>query len=67
MDIYIVVIEPPLLPQSIKPLPSLHQIRKHEAVGAVEVGSLHILRLQSLKLVFQPLHNFLLTNYSFGK
>ena len=33
----------------------------------VEVGSLHTLRLESLKLVFQPLQNFLLTNYSFGK
>ena len=25
----------------------------------VEVGSLHTLRLESLKLVFQPLHKFL--------
>jgi hypothetical protein len=33
----------------------------------VEVRSLHTLRLESLKPVFQPLHTFLLTNYSFGK
>ena len=33
---------------------------------AVEVGSLHTLMLESLKLVFQPLHKFLV-NYSFGK
>ena len=32
----------------------------------VEVGSLHTLRLESSKLVFQPIHK-LLTNYSFGK
>jgi hypothetical protein len=28
----------------------------------VEVGSLHTLRLESLKLVFQPLHKFLVNN-----
>ena len=27
--------------------------------AAVEVGSLHTLRLESLKLVFQPIHTFL--------
>ena len=32
----------------------------------VEVG-LHTLMLESLKLVFQPLHKFLVTSYSFGK
>jgi hypothetical protein len=34
----------------------------------VEAGSLHPLRLESLKLVFQPLHvHVLFTNYGFGK
>ena len=28
----------------------------------VEVGSLHTLRLESLKLLFQPLHKFLVHN-----
>ncbi|CDQ99354.1 unnamed protein product, partial [Oncorhynchus mykiss] len=36
-------------------------------IYTVEVGSLHALRLESLKLIFQPLHKFLVTNYSFGK
>ena len=31
-------------------------------VDTVEVGSLHTLRLESLKLVFQPLHKFLVNN-----
>ena len=43
------------------------QVQKEESkaimtimIGAtVEVGSLHTLRLESLKLVFQPLHKFL--------
>ena len=33
----------------------------------VEVGSLHIVKLESLKLVFNHSTNVLLTNYSFGK
>ena len=33
----------------------------------IEVGSLHTLRLESLKLVFNHSTNFLLTNYSFDK
>ena len=34
---------------------------------ASEVGCLHTNRLESLKHIFQPSTNFLLTNYSFGK
>ena len=33
----------------------------------VEVGSLHTLRLESLKLVFQPLLKFLVNKLYFGK
>ena len=39
-------------------------------VDTVEVGSLHTLRLVSLKLVFKPLHTFLVNkkvNNKFGK
>ena len=39
----------------------------NSSVYTVEVRSLHTLRLESLKLVFNHSTNFLLTNYSFGK
>ena len=39
-----------------------------QCIYTVEVGSLHTLRLESLKLVFlKPLHKCLITNYSFDK
>ena len=39
-----------------------------DAKDTVEVGSLHTLRLESLKLVFQPLHKFPVHKlYCFGK
>ena len=40
-------------------------VRKTENTGTVEVGSLHTLRLESLKLVFQPLHKFLVNKLKF--
>uniref|UniRef100_A0A4W5RSJ3 Uncharacterized protein n=1 Tax=Hucho hucho TaxID=62062 RepID=A0A4W5RSJ3_9TELE len=36
-------------------------------IHTVEVGRLHILRLESLKPVFQPLHKFLVNKLSFWK
>ena len=38
-----------------------------EYIYTVEVGSLHTLRLESIKLIFQPLHKFLVNKLSFGK
>ncbi|CDQ73317.1 unnamed protein product [Oncorhynchus mykiss] len=58
-----------------KKIPSLFEIVVKPTVDlaqkiaqsyTVEVGSLHTLRLETLKVIFQPLTNFLLTNYSFG-
>ena len=49
----------------IKDLMVLHGMFKASDIflepnpDTVEVGSLHTLRLESLKLVFQPLHKFL--------
>ena len=41
--------------------PSYYGIPVKEEL-TVEVGSLHTLRLESLKVVFQPLHKFLVNN-----
>ena len=41
-------------------------VQGYEVIESVEVRSLHTLRLESLKLVFQPLHIFS-SNYHFGK
>uniref|UniRef100_A0A8C8JDF5 non-specific serine/threonine protein kinase n=1 Tax=Oncorhynchus tshawytscha TaxID=74940 RepID=A0A8C8JDF5_ONCTS len=55
-------------PSTSYPTVSLtHGFLARSNVYTVEVESLHKLRLESFKLVFHPLHNFLLTNVSFGK
>ena len=46
------------------PLKAIHTCKK-PCIHTVEVGSLHTLRLESLKLIFQPLHKFIVNKLSF--